>query len=99
MLGAFTLFEPRKIDFGFLTLQTVLDEILCYHGGNEFRITHIGKERLLRHGELPTHIGASAEAIEVAQFVLNPHGMQQDAEDDNGDGPEDLQMIQELVQG
>jgi hypothetical protein len=99
VMRAFTLFDPRKIDFGFLTLQTVLDDILCHHGGNAFTIGHIGKERLLRRGELPTHIGASPEAIEVAQFVLNPPGMLQDADgdDDNGDGPE-LQMIQELAQ-
>jgi hypothetical protein len=43
VLQSFRIFEPRKIDFGFLTLQTVLDNILCHHDGNEFKIEHIGK--------------------------------------------------------
>jgi hypothetical protein len=30
VLQSFRIFEPRKIDFGFPTLQTVLDNILCH---------------------------------------------------------------------
>ena len=36
VLDAYRMFEPRKIDFEFPTLQTVLDCILCYHRGNTF---------------------------------------------------------------
>jgi hypothetical protein len=96
VMQAFRNFEPRKIDFGFLTLQTVLDDILCCHGGNEFQIAHIGKERLLRNGELPTQLEASGEAAAVARFVMNPPLRMDD--DNNGDNrPQELQaqMIQQ----
>ncbi len=42
-MQSFRIFKPRKIEFGFLALQTVSDNILCHHGGNEFKIEHIGK--------------------------------------------------------
>ncbi len=72
-MQAFRNLEPIKIDFGFLMLQTVLDDILCCHGGNEFQISHIGKERLLRNGELPTQLEASEEAAAAGRFVMNPY--------------------------
>ena len=56
---AFALFEPRKIDFGFLTLQTCLDEILGVHGDNDYTLPHIGKEQMLNAGILPERIAAS----------------------------------------
>ena len=98
VLRAFREFEPRKIDFGFLTLQTVLDDILCHHGGNEFKISHIGKERLLRIGELPTNIEASDEAASVYRFVMNPPRLIDDEEDDNNgdERPPPQQMIQAI---
>ncbi len=96
-MQAFRNFEPSKIDFGFLTLQTVLDDIFGRHGGNEFQIAHIGKERLLRNGELPTQLEASGEAAAVARFVMNPPLRRMD-DDNNGDNqPQELhaQMIQQ----
>ena len=98
MLRAFREFEPRKIDFGFLTLQTVLDDILCHHGGNEFKISHIGKDRLLRNGELPTRLEASDEAAAVYRFVMNPPRLIDGADDDDiGDErPPPQQMIQAI---
>jgi hypothetical protein len=95
VLQSFRIFEPRKIDFGFLTLQTVLDNILCHHGGNEFKIEHIGKERLLRNGELENRRNASVEAAAVAQFVRNPR-QQPDNNNRRDNGPhEQGQMIQQ----
>jgi ribosome-associated protein YbcJ (S4-like RNA binding protein) len=95
VLQSFRIFEPRKIDFGFLTLQTVLDNMLCHHGGNEFKIEHIGKERLLRNGELENRRNASVEAAAVAQFVRNPR-QQPDNNNRRDNGPhEQGQMIQQ----
>ena len=69
---AFELFEPRKIDFGFLvTLQTCLDEILAIHGGNDYTLQHIGKEQMLNAGILPARIVASERAMEVYRLIEN----------------------------
>ena len=98
VLQSFRNFEPRKIDFGFLTLQPVLDDILCCHGDNDFKIAHIGKERLLQNGELPTRIEASEEAAAVARFVRDTQRRQRmDDNNNNGDNglQEQVQMIQQ----
>ena len=65
------MFEPRKIDFGFLTLQTCLDEILAIHGGNDYTLQHIGKEQMLNAGILPARIVASERAMEVYRLIEN----------------------------
>jgi hypothetical protein len=67
VIRAFTEFGTRKIDFGFLTLQSCLDEILASSGRNTYKIPHIGKDRLLRAGALPVRIIASAHALDVAR--------------------------------
>ncbi len=66
---AFELFEPRKIDFGFLTLQTCLDEILGVHGDNDYTLPHIGKEQMLNTGILPARIVASERAMSVYRMI------------------------------
>jgi hypothetical protein len=58
-----------KIDFGFLTLQSCLQEIIMSNCGNEYKIPHIGKERLLRSATLPDPITAWANACVVAREV------------------------------
>lgn len=97
VMQAFRNFEPRKIDFSFLTLQTVLDDILCCHGGNDFKIAHIGKERMLRNGELPTRLEASEEAAAVARFVRNPRRRMNNNNNHGDNGPQEQgQMIQQV---
>jgi hypothetical protein len=68
---AYRDFPPRKIDFGFLTLQSCLDMILVSNGGTTYDTPHMGKERFLRQGMLPVHLHASDNAISVARQVLN----------------------------
>jgi hypothetical protein len=59
---AYEEFHPWKIDFGILTLQSCLKEILLSNGGNNYQIPCMGKEMLLRLGSLPVHINATAHA-------------------------------------
>ena len=49
---AFAAFDPRKIDFGFLTLQCCMDDILSVNRNNYYKIRHIGKKALLQRGQL-----------------------------------------------
>lgn len=66
VLRAFDEFEPRKIEFGFLTHQCCLNEILAIHGNNDYKIPHIGKASLLAQGLLPLRIRVADAAMEVA---------------------------------
>jgi hypothetical protein len=45
VLTTFERFNERKNDFGILTLQCCLDDILICNGGNNYSIQHMGKER------------------------------------------------------
>jgi hypothetical protein len=85
VLAAFERFEVRKIDFGFLTLQSCMDDILKVDGGNAYSIRHMGKEALLRAGELPVALTVTDEAMEIYELMV--------ALGDNGQ----LQMIQNGV--
>jgi len=68
--SAYQEFNPRKIDFGFLTLQCCINEILECQGDNKYSIPHMAKESLLRRGELPERIIASAAAVNVMNALL-----------------------------
>jgi hypothetical protein len=67
---AYNKFFPRKMDFGFLTLQSCLDEILVSNGNNSYKKPHMGKATLLQAGVLPVSVGASARALNVARQVM-----------------------------
>lgn len=84
VLTTFERFNERKNDFGFLTLQCCLDDILIRNGGNDYSIRHMGKERMLREGILPDRIEASKAAIFTFNFVTNPPRLRED-DDANGD--------------
>jgi hypothetical protein len=107
VLRTFVRFDERKNDFGFLTLQCCLDDILCTNGGNDYAIRHVGKARMLREGTLPQRMEASEAAIATAHFVMDaqPHRRQpaevaEAAGNDNDNGDDDarlpapVQMIQ-----
>lgn len=88
MLAAFVRFDARKNDFGFITLQCCLDDILIRNGGNDYAIRHMGKEQMLREGILPVRVQASEPAIESYNFFMNPPANLNDSEsssDDSGD--------------
>ena len=70
VLRAYDEFDPRKIEFGFLTLQCCLDEIMCSNGSNQYKIPHMNKARLLREGTLPTRVTASQQAVLSAKAIL-----------------------------
>lgn len=55
---AYNDYDPDKLRDSFLTLQGCMNNILLEHGGNEYKIPHMGKRRLERMGELPTTLRA-----------------------------------------
>ncbi|KAK9672664.1 hypothetical protein RND81_12G115600 [Saponaria officinalis] len=54
--AAFELHVPNKLNFNFLTLQTVMVEIMKCRGHNNFSIPHMRKRVLERQGILPRDI-------------------------------------------
>ncbi len=89
---AYRDFEPRKIDKGFLTLQTCMDEILTIHGANDYKLPHIRKDAMLRaEGTLPARLDCSNRAMEVYYFVMEGRPMLHEriVDDDNGDPPDE----------
>jgi hypothetical protein len=103
-LQAFAQFDPRKLDFAFLTLQCCMDDILAINGGNDYRIRHIGKSRMLNEGTLPTRIEASEDALDTFRIVMGDPAVANAGGDDDAQGDNDaadnnnnLQMIQHEV--
>jgi hypothetical protein len=62
--AAFVLFEPKKLNFSFLTLQGCLEEIilLSTNGDKNYKIPLIGNATLERAGILPDKLAAGEEA-------------------------------------
>jgi hypothetical protein len=56
----------------FLTHQQVLEQIILCGGGNNCKLPHMGKERLLRQGQLPVSIGVSDELHARIQQLEQP---------------------------
>jgi hypothetical protein len=57
-------YPPYKINRIFITLQSVFNEILYHHGGNEYKIPHMNKDRLERLNQLPVAVRLTEEAFE-----------------------------------
>ena len=73
-------FPSIKIEKGFVTLATVIDQILVCRGDNTYKIPHIGKDRMIRDGTLPRWYPASEQAIE---FVEEMQELEEEAELDD----------------
>jgi hypothetical protein len=50
----------------FLTHQQCLEQIILYGTGNDYKLPHTGKERLLRQCQLPVSIGVTSQDSAVA---------------------------------
>ncbi|XP_071699553.1 uncharacterized protein [Rutidosis leptorrhynchoides] len=68
---SFDRMRSRELNNVFLTLQTCMKEIMKVHGGNNYKIPHIGKSRLERQGNLPLHIGCDQDLIDDVVSYLN----------------------------
>jgi hypothetical protein len=64
MAEIFAIYPGEKLSSGFMTLQIVMNQIIEHDGGNEFRLGHIGKERLKRLGKLCLRLDMHEEAAE-----------------------------------
>jgi hypothetical protein len=101
VLRAYETFEPRKLDFAFITLQHCMDAVLEIHGDNNYSIRHIGKDSMLAAGTLPVRVAASEHALETYNLMEgNGRGDDLNREEANvgnagNDDDDAVQMIQE----
>ena len=61
-------FPHQKINFIWLTLMTCMNEIIQCNGGNNYKIPHIGKEKLARRNQLPETIKVTDDALAYLDF-------------------------------
>jgi hypothetical protein len=67
---AFHALDPKSIDCNFLTLQSCLDEIVKRHGSNEYKIPHLGKNKLRATlGALPDALPVSDAAKDEMEHL------------------------------
>lgn len=59
---AYAEFPKAKINRIWLTLMSVMNKIIEVHGDNNYKIPHLGKERLERLGELPESLPVTEQA-------------------------------------
>jgi hypothetical protein len=55
----------QKVDRIFVTLQSIFDSIIVAHGGNEYSITHMNKDKLERQGMMPRELVVTQDAIDT----------------------------------
>lgn len=69
--NAFEELSEIKLNYVFLTLQQCLKTVIEIGGGNEYKIPHMGKDRLERADMLPIAIACEPEVIRRVQESLN----------------------------
>ena len=79
----FANYEAEKLNDVFLTLQTVLQEIIRRDGSNKFHAPHIGKARLRREGNLPNVIALDDDALEKVETHIAAANANANANDNN----------------
>jgi hypothetical protein len=56
VLQAYNAYDKHKINRIWLSLMGSLNEIIIHHGNNDYKIPHMGKDRLIRLNQLPIAI-------------------------------------------
>jgi hypothetical protein len=86
VLKVWEAYPTNKINPMWLSLQANLNEIMEHHGGNDYAIPHLSKEKLERLGLLPTVLQVSPRTIGLLEDMDHPEYDQEeeakDLEDD-----------------
>ena len=70
--AAYNAYDSRKINKIWLSLMCCLNEIIKHHGNNDYKLPHMGKDRLERIGQLPITIPVCDVGVELLKAaVLN----------------------------
>ena len=77
------LYPSRKINWLFLSLQMVFNEIIEHHGGNDFKLPHMNKFKLERMSKLPVSLMVHPQAYSYLNGMCDPDCEGPDFEDDD----------------
>ena len=75
---SFIELDRHTLNKVFLTHQKVLEQILLCDGGNNYKLPHMGKERLLRQGQLPVSIAVTDELQAKIEQLQQPQQQQEE---------------------
>jgi hypothetical protein len=71
---SFDELEGHKLNYIFLTLQCVMQEIILNNGGNDYKLPHMNKAKLERNNELPfTLIASDAVLFKICDDIAAAH--------------------------
>ncbi|MFI5421594.1 MAG: hypothetical protein ACHQ1H_11555 [Nitrososphaerales archaeon] len=71
VVSAFNEMGREKLNNVFLSLQQCLIEVMKVNGGNNYRLPHMGKEKLARQGRLPENLQCPIDVLKAAQEALS----------------------------
>lgn len=63
---SFEQLTSQNLDRVFLSLQSCMIEVMKDYGGNNYKVPHLGKSRLMRNGNLPSQIPCELHIVENA---------------------------------
>ncbi|VFQ71258.1 unnamed protein product [Cuscuta campestris] len=72
---AYNALNPETLNKVWLTYQQVLTKVMEHEGSNNYRLPHMGKDRLAREGNLPKSLSIDLDLIQkTARFVGQQNG-------------------------
>ena len=74
VVEAYENYPKEKIKWTWLTLQCCFNQKITHHGGNDYNINHISKQKFERNGILPDVI----DVVDDAEDLLDPNSMDED---------------------
>ena len=71
---AFDSYDVEKLDKVFITLQSILIQVMIDEGGNSYKIPHMGKDKMLKeNGKLPRALKIDGELYRKTLEVIARH--------------------------
>ncbi|KAK8556340.1 hypothetical protein V6N12_002747 [Hibiscus sabdariffa] len=67
---SFNDLSPESLNNVFLTLQSCMIEIMKVNGGNNYKLPHIGKQKMERNGELPIQLHCDQVIVQEALLQI-----------------------------
>ena len=74
---AYDAYEVKTLAKVYVTLQSVLLEIMKNQGGNTYKLTHMGKDKLIREGNLPNILEVDSTLYEETLKLIANYEKQQ----------------------
>ena len=74
---AYDAYEVKTLAKVYVTLQSVLLEIMKNHCGNTYKLTHMGKDKLIREGNMPNILEVDSTLYEETLKLITDYEKQQ----------------------